>query len=1240
MGLLTGVLPGELVCCPMLEILQLDHNRLSVLPAELGSLSRLRVLKADHNVLSAVPLELRQCTSLAELNLEHNKLVRPLLDFREMKQLTDLRLFGNPLEFFPEILPCTSLRYLSLANVRIESNIDLTSVVVQIESEATTSYFVASKHKLSAFFALIFRYSSCRHPLLASALAKIAEDPTNCTAIGKDEGAVRQLISMVLSESQHVVEQACLALSALAMDPTVVLRLMRADVLRAIRVLLTSTEPHILVSVLRLVANLAFSSDAMAGRICTSDTVTRLQELCAHAHGLVQKEALEALGNLGFCFENRQALVAAKGLRDLLLQLATSEGARREPREKELCSLGIARAAARALAILGKHNLLELLGDWSCAITGENEYLRKAVGGRRIGQQGVRVLCMDGGGMRGMVTVQMLRRLEAGTGRKMYEMFDLICGTSTGGMLAAALAVKSYTLDQCDDIYKTLGKVVFSEANHQMENATWREKLDQLYKSSHQNFRVVVHDKSHNAEEFERLLQEMCMEEGGDLLIKSAIKGCPKVFAVSTLVSVNPATPFVFRNYQYPPGTVETPLWPPDVPVPAAGAGGKDSSTADIPVNLQKAAFVGSCKYKLWEAIRASAAAPYYLDDFSRGKSWLLCAMRWQDGAIVANNPALIALREARLLWPDLLIDCVVSLGCGNVPTKPRGGKSGWRYLDTGQVLIESTCSIERAEEAFDTFMPMVDSFEYFRFNPVDDRCSMELDATDPLEWAKLETATSEYIVANTARFDEACSHLVRYSEGEAKDTELTGDGLPAEDESPQAEGPVLGWRRRVLLVEVPQSSLESSTARPSHVRWLEELCTREGIAFDVHRGSVDALQVVPTTPRGDDGTGTPAAAEPSDQAKAGFGSRPASPKLPPGVLESLSLPASPQLQPLAGTTAANGASPRFNTRLSESMPELLPLLSLDGVAPTPPALSLSVEQLRLRVSSEFSNGSGGDGSGAGSPAVGAPPSARGSFGSGLGVGIRLGLGPHAVKLQDRLQASAHLGVVHLALHCDGNSLIIRWQSDMLAIAEPGEAAHQFVAQALGSQADSRTGRHLDCASVAELVAQSTDIHIGCTLHKFMGRNTQEVGSYLFQRIFPSERLSPFEVWSMVGAWRDRVVVFSSPNGGLSKELIDAFLEAGARAVVAEPASGTRKHLPSYNLVGSEEPLQRDEDDVESPKWEGEGCRAAKMQENDVEEFLALFYRQLHFSGLPIPLCVKLAREQRSRTNFECFLPL
>jgi len=50
-----------------------------------------------------------------------------------MAELRVLRLFGNPLEFLPEILPLHKLRHLSLANIRIVADENLRSVNVQIE---------------------------------------------------------------------------------------------------------------------------------------------------------------------------------------------------------------------------------------------------------------------------------------------------------------------------------------------------------------------------------------------------------------------------------------------------------------------------------------------------------------------------------------------------------------------------------------------------------------------------------------------------------------------------------------------------------------------------------------------------------------------------------------------------------------------------------------------------------------------------------------------------------------------------------------------------------------------------------------------------------------------------------------------------------------------------------------------------------------------------------------------------
>jgi predicted acylesterase/phospholipase RssA len=62
-------------------------------------------------------------------------------------------------------------------------------------------------------------------------------------------------------------------------------------------------------------------------------------------------------------------------------------------------------------------------------------------------------LSLDGGGAKGFYTLGVLREIEAMLGPPLHERFELVFGTSTGGIIAALVAL-GYRVDEIHDLYK------------------------------------------------------------------------------------------------------------------------------------------------------------------------------------------------------------------------------------------------------------------------------------------------------------------------------------------------------------------------------------------------------------------------------------------------------------------------------------------------------------------------------------------------------------------------------------------------------------------------------------------------------------------------------------------------------------------------------------------------------------------------------------------------------------------
>ena len=108
-----------------------------------------------------------------------------------------------------------------------------------------------------------------------------------------------------------------------------------------------------------------------------------------------------------------------------------------------------------------------------------------------------RVLAIDGGGIRGIIPATVLSHIEAAMGRPACELFDLMAGTSTGGILALGLscpdveASAHFRAQQVVELYEHHGAQIF-------EYSLWRKFrtaggiLEEAY--SHANLEKILED--------------------------------------------------------------------------------------------------------------------------------------------------------------------------------------------------------------------------------------------------------------------------------------------------------------------------------------------------------------------------------------------------------------------------------------------------------------------------------------------------------------------------------------------------------------------------------------------------------------------------------------------------------------------------------------------------------------------------------------------------------------------------
>ena len=237
-----------------------------------------------------------------------------------------------------------------------------------------------------------------------------------------------------------------------------------------------------------------------------------------------------------------------------------------------------------------------------------------------------KILALDGGGIRGMMTVEVLAKIEAllrerlgrGDDFVLADYFDFVAGTSTGAIIAASIAL-GMKVDEIREFYVQSGAEMFDKANV-LKRLRYRYEDDKL------------------------------AERMQSVFGKDTTLGSDKLKTVLMMVMRNATTdsPWPVSNN---PGALYNRRVRPD-------GSPRDNCNLDLP---------------LWQLVRASTAAPVYFppEVVKVGKHEFV----FVDGGITPyNNPAFQAFLMATVepyavRWPSgeqkLL---VVSIGTGTSP--------------------------------------------------------------------------------------------------------------------------------------------------------------------------------------------------------------------------------------------------------------------------------------------------------------------------------------------------------------------------------------------------------------------------------------------------------------------------------------------------------------------------------------------------------------------------------------------
>ncbi|KAI0903577.1 hypothetical protein F4823DRAFT_635572 [Ustulina deusta] len=239
---------------------------------------------------------------------------------------------------------------------------------------------------------------------------------------------------------------------------------------------------------------------------------------------------------------------------------------------------------------------------------------------------GVRILSLDSGGVGTLVELCVLRAIQKLLGPKLpiQKFFDLIVGTSAGGLAALGLGTRGWSVDEAISKFKTITKEVFKPRD-----------LNRI--SFLEDFTNVFHRNWHKTQTLEAVLKREFSE---NFLFgrSSSFQQMPKVAVTSS--SIFGEQPTIFANYNRSQD--------------ANQSLGYHFLRPDTPLK----------ELRTWEAARATFALSRYFKPFHKIETH----ETYIDGTASFACPAWVAHQEAQLIWGDIATkpDILLSVGIGH----------------------------------------------------------------------------------------------------------------------------------------------------------------------------------------------------------------------------------------------------------------------------------------------------------------------------------------------------------------------------------------------------------------------------------------------------------------------------------------------------------------------------------------------------------------------------------------------